>query len=229
MSKNIAIDGPAGAGKSTIARMVAKELDMIYVDTGAMYRAIGLYMKEKHVSEKEEREVKKALTEVKIDIEYENGEQQILLNERNVNELIRTPEVSLSASLFAKISCVREKLVELQRELARKRMVVMDGRDIGTHVLPDAFVKIFLTADVKVRAERRYKELLAKGEEVRLSEIEEDIQRRDENDMKREVSPLLQAEDAVLMDTSNMNIEEVVTSITKIVHEKERQLEAVSK
>lgn len=216
MNKNIAIDGPAGAGKSTIAKRVAEKLHLVYVDTGAMYRAIGYCMKKRDIECGDLEKIRAALSEIRLDLSYENGEQQIFLNGENVSGWIRTPEISEAASDFAAIPEVREKLLELQRELAERRAVVMDGRDIGTKVLPDASVKIFLTADTEVRALRRYKELQEKGISVVLSELEEEIRRRDENDMKREASPLRQAEDAALLDTSAMGIEEVVTAIIEI-------------
>lgn len=220
MNKEIAIDGPAGAGKSTIAKRVAEKLGLIYVDTGAMFRAIALYMTGKCVKSNETDKVKEELNNIRLDIVYENGEQQIILNDENVSKLIRNPEISKAASSFAQVPEVRERLLILQRELADKRPVVMDGRDIGTKVLPSASVKIFLTADVKVRAERRYKELTEKGEKVNLEDIMSDIKSRDEQDMNRKVSPLVQAGDAVLVDTSSLSIDEVVDAIIKIACDK---------
>jgi len=220
MNKEIAIDGPAGAGKSTIAKRVAEKLGLIYVDTGAMFRAIALYMTGKCVKSNETYKVKEELNNIRLDIVYENGEQQIILNDENVSRLIRNPEISKAASSFAQVPEVRERLLILQRELADKRPVVMDGRDIGTKVLPTASVKIFLTADVKVRAERRYKELTEKGEKVNLEDIMSDIKSRDEQDMNRKVSPLVQAGDAVLVDTSSLSIDEVVDAIIKIACDK---------
>ena len=220
MNKEIAIDGPAGAGKSTIAKRVAEKLGLIYVDTGAMFRAIALYMTGKCVKSNETDKVKEELNNIRLDIVYENGEQQIVLNDENVSRLIRNPEISKAASSFAQVPEVRERLLILQRELADKRPVVMDGRDIGTKVLPSASVKIFLTADVKVRAERRYKELTEKGEKVNLEDIMSDIKSRDEQDMNRKVSPLVQASDAVLVDTSSLSIDEVVDAIIKIACDK---------
>ena len=220
MNKEIAIDGPAGAGKSTIAKRVAEKLGLIYVDTGAMFRAIALYMTGKCVKSNETYKVKEELNNIRLDIVYENGEQQIILNDENVSRLIRNPEISKAASSFAQVPEVRERLLILQRELADKRPVVMDGRDIGTKVLPFASVKIFLTADVKVRAERRYKELTEKGEKVNLEDIMSDIKSRDEQDMNRKVSPLVQAGDAVLVDTSSLSIDEVVDAIIKIACDK---------
>lgn len=220
MNKEIAIDGPAGAGKSTIAKRVAEKLGLIYVDTGAMFRAIALYMTGKCVKSNETYKVKEELNNIRLDIVYENGEQQIILNDENVSKLIRNPEISKAASSFAQVPEVRERLLILQRELADKRPVVMDGRDIGTKVLPTASVKIFLTADVKVRAERRYKELTEKGEKVNLEDIMSDIKSRDEQDMNRKVSPLVQADDAVLVDTSSLSVDEVVDAIIKIACDK---------
>jgi len=220
MNKEIAIDGPAGAGKSTIAKRVAEKLGLIYVDTGAMFRAIALYMTGKCVKSNETYKVKEELNNIRLDIVYENGEQQIILNDENVSRLIRNPEISKAASSFAQVPEVRERLLILQRELADKRPVVMDGRDIGTKVLPSAAVKIFLTADVRVRAERRYKELTEKGEKVNLEDIMSDIKSRDEQDMNRKVSPLVQAGDAVLVDTSSLSIDEVVDAIIKIACDK---------
>ena len=220
MNKEIAIDGPAGAGKSTIAKRVAEKLGLIYVDTGAMFRAIALYMTGKCVKSNETDKVKEELNNIRLDIVYENGEQQIILNDENVSKLIRNPEISKAASSFAQVPEVRERLLILQRELADKRPVVMDGRDIGTNVLPSAAVKIFLTADVRVRAERRYKELTDKGEKVNLEDIMSDIKSRDEQDMNRKVSPLVQASDAVLVDTSSLSIDEVVDAIIKIACDK---------
>ena len=220
MNKEIAIDGPAGAGKSTIAKRVAEKLGLIYVDTGAMFRAIALYMTGKCVKSNETYKVKEELNNIRLDIVYENGEQQIILNDENVSRLIRNPEISKAASSFAQVPEVRKRLLILQRELADKRPVVMDGRDIGTKVLPTASVKIFLTADVKVRAERRYKELTEKGEKVNLEDIMSDIKSRDEQDMNRKVSPLVQASDAVLVDTSSLSIDEVVDAIIKIACDK---------
>lgn len=225
MNKKIAIDGPAGAGKSTIAKKVAEKLQLVYVDTGAMFRGIALYMADKGVKGDETDRIKSELANIKLDIVYENGEQQIILNNKNVSDLIRKPEISKAASVFAKVPEVRARLLNIQRELADKRPVVMDGRDIGSKVLPEAAVKIFLTADVKVRAERRYKELTEKGENVNIDEIMADIKNRDEQDMNREISPLTRAEDAVLVDTSYLGIDEVADTIIKIACEKNPEFE----
>lgn len=215
MSFNIAIDGPAGAGKSTIAKMVAKKLDFIYVDTGAMYRAIALYMLRIGVG-KDEAAVAKNVADANVKIAYVNGEQQVILNGENVSGLIRTEEVGNMASFVAKISAVRECLLELQRNLAAQEDVIMDGRDIGTHILPNADVKVYLTASATERAKRRYKELVDKGITCNLDEIEHDIIARDEQDMNREIAPLKQAEDAVLVDSSFMSIEDVVDVIVAL-------------
>ena len=220
MSFNVAIDGPAGAGKSTVAKAVAAKRNFIYVDTGAMYRTMALYFLRKGVDKNDEAAVNKACMEVSISIAYENGAQQVFLNGENVSGLIRTEEVGNMASAVSGYMPVREKLVELQKQLAAKENVIMDGRDIGTCVLPDAPAKIYLTASVEVRAARRYKELLEKGMKADLKEIEKDIEDRDYRDMHREHSPLKQAEDAVLLDTSSMTLAQVVEEILKIVREK---------
>ena len=212
MSINIAIDGPAGAGKSTIAKKLAKELGFVYVDTGAMYRSMGLYFLRKGVDGKDEAAIQAGCPEISVSIQYENGEQQVLLNGENVSGLIRTEEVGKMASTISAYGFVRDTLTELQRNLARTQNVIMDGRDIGTCILPKADVKIYLT--------RRYKELLGRGVDANYDEIAADIAKRDEQDMNREVAPLRQAEDAVLVDSSDMNIDEVVEAIRKIYQEK---------
>ncbi|MDE7478485.1 MAG: (d)CMP kinase [Lachnospiraceae bacterium] len=215
MSYNIAIaiDGPAGAGKSTIAKLIARRKGYIYVDTGAMYRAMALYFIEQGIGAEEQQRISEATPDVDVTITYENGEQIVWLNGRNVNGRIRTEEVGKMASSSSVNKEVRKKLVELQQALAKKESVVMDGRDIGTCVLPDADVKVYLTADSHVRAVRRYEELKAKGQECDLDMIEKDIIDRDYLDMHRELSPLKQAEDAVLLDSSNMTIEQVADAI----------------
>ena len=221
MGFQVAIDGPAGAGKSTIAKLVAKELKLIYVDTGAMYRTIGLYMLKNGIDIHDEAAVGAALGEVSVTIGYdENGLQRLYLNGEDVTSLIRTPEVSEAASVTSAYPLVREKLLDLQHTLARENDVVMDGRDIGTVILPDAQVKIFLTASVRVRALRRMKELLEKGEAVSLSMVEEEIRERDYRDSHRETAPLKQAEDAVLLDTSDLSIEEVVAEAAALIRPK---------
>ncbi len=215
--KNIAIDGPAGAGKSTIAKKLARKLGYIYVDTGAMYRAMAYYFLKNGISSEDEEAIRKACPDVDVTIRYENGEQQVLLNGENVNGVIRSEEVGNMASATSVYPVVRTKLVELQRQLAAKENVIMDGRDIGTVVLPNANVKIYLTASAKVRAKRRYDELTAKGQECNLEEIEKDIIDRDYRDMHRETSPLKQAEDAVLLDSSDLDIDGVVAAMEKII------------
>ena len=220
MSMNIAIDGPAGAGKSTIAKKLAKELGFIYVDTGAMYRAMAYYFLQNGIASDDEAAIAKACPAVDVTIAYENGEQQVLLNGENVNGVIRTEQVGNMASATSVYPVVRKKLVELQQELAAKADVIMDGRDIGTCVLPNAQVKIYLTASSKTRATRRYEELTAKGESCDLEEIEKDIIERDYRDMHRETSPLKQAEDAVCVDTSDMDIAQVTDAILKLYQER---------
>ena len=216
MTYNIAIDGPAGAGKSTIARRVAKELSFIYVDTGAMYRTIALALLRGGIDAKDEARVSEALPGIQVSIAYRDGEQQMLLNGENVSGLIRTEEVGNMASKAAALPCVREKLLDLQKELARTHDVVMDGRDIGTNILPDAQLKIYLTASADTRAERRFRELEAKGISCSLEEIREDIIMRDEQDMHREIAPLMQAEDAVFLDSSEMSVDEVTEKIKSL-------------
>ena len=219
MSMNIAIDGPAGAGKSTIAKRLAKKLGFIYVDTGAMYRAMAYYFLQHNIDAKDEKAIAAACPDVDVTITYANGEQQVLLNGENVNGVIRNEKVGNMASSTSVYPVVRKKLVELQRQLAKSADVIMDGRDIGTCVLPDAQVKIYLTASSATRAKRRYDELTEKGVSCDLAEIEKDIIDRDYRDMHRETSPLRQAEDAVLVDSSEMNIDEVVDAIYQVYSE----------
>ena len=214
---NIAIDGPAGAGKSTIAKKVAKKMGYIYVDTGAMYRAMALFMIKQGIDPCDATSIEEACKIADISIEYSDGEQVVLLNGENVNAYLRTEEVGNMASVTSVNAKVREKLVELQQKLAKTKDVVMDGRDIGTVVLPNAEVKVYLTASSLVRAQRRALELEAKGESADLSKIEADIIERDNRDMTRAISPLKQAEDATLIDSSYMTIDEVVEAILNLV------------
>ncbi len=216
MGFNIAVDGPAGAGKSTIAKLVAKKMNLIYVDTGAMYRAMALYMLKQGVDISDDEAVAAACTGADVTIKYEDGVQVVYLNGENVNAFLRTEEVGNAASKTSAIPAVRARLLELQQNLAKSSDCIMDGRDIGTCVLPGADVKIYLTASSAVRAKRRYDELTAKGEKCDIAQIQADIEERDHRDMTREVSPLKQAEDAVLVDSSYMTIEEVVEQIVGI-------------
>lgn len=222
MAFSIAIDGPAGAGKSTIAKALAKRLGFIYVDTGAMYRTMALELLRKGISPEDVSAMEQACQDVEISIAYEEGSQQVYLNGENVSSLIRREEVGNMASVSAANGKIREKLVDLQRQMAARENVVMDGRDIGTCVLPQADVKIYLTASVHTRAMRRYKEYLEKGQKVDLQKIEKDIEKRDYQDMHRDISPLKQAEDAVLLDSSDMGIEEVIDAMIAL-YEKKKQ------
>lgn len=217
---NIAIDGPAGAGKSTIAKRLAKEMGFIYVDTGAMYRAMALYFLEHQMDASNEEEISLASREVEISIRYQNGEQQVILNGENVNGKIRSEEVGNMASSTSIYPEVRKKLVSLQQKLAADADVIMDGRDIGTCVLPNAELKIYLTASPDTRAKRRYDELRAKGEDCDFEAIKADIEERDYRDMHREESPLRQAKDAVRLDSSDKTVEEVVQAICSICRER---------
>lgn len=216
MSYNIAVDGPAGAGKSTIAKAVARKMGLIYVDTGAMYRAMALHMLKQGIDIEDDAAVIAECVRPDITIRYEEGVQVVYLNGENVNAFLRTEEVSHAASRTSVLPQVRVRLVELQQKLAAESDCIMDGRDIGTCVLPNADVKIFLTASSAVRARRRYEELKAKGEPCDLEDIQKKIEERDYRDMHREASPLKQAEDAVLVDTSDMTIEEVAERILSI-------------
>ena len=219
MINNIAIDGPAGAGKSTIAKKLAKELGYVYVDTGAMYRAMAYYFLTNNISSDDDAAIAKACDNVNVSIAYKNNEQQVLLNGENISDKIRNEEVGNMASATSVYPVVRTKLVELQRQLAQKENVIMDGRDIGTVVLPNANVKIYLTASSKVRAQRRFDELTEKGISCKFDEIEKDIIDRDYRDMHRETSPLKQADDAVLLDSSDMDIDAVIEKMKEIIRE----------
>lgn len=221
MNINIAIDGPAGAGKSTIAKKIAKNHQYIYVDTGAMYRAMALYVLRNQLNGDDENAINEICDKVKIKIAYENNEQIVYLFDENVNSLLRTEEIGKIASKVATYPNVRLKLVELQRELAKDNDVVMDGRDIGTYVLPNANVKIFLTASSTIRAARRYKELMEKGIPSKLEKIEEEIIKRDKQDSERKMAPLKQAKDAILINTSDLSITDVIKKIEEILYKKE--------
>lgn len=214
---SIAIDGPVGAGKSTIARMVAKKLNIIYVDTGAMYRTVGLYVIRKGLNPAEFDDVRSVIDEIELDVELTEKGQLIFLNGENVTDLIRTPEISMAASNVSAVPEVREKMVNIQRNLADSKSVVMDGRDIGTVVLPNASTKIYLSADLDVRTERRYKELINKGQTVTFEDVKEDIIKRDRNDMSRATSPLKKADDAIELDTTSLNLDQVVEKLISIV------------
>lgn len=217
---NIAIDGPAGAGKSTIAKMVSKKLNCIYVDTGAMYRAVALFFIKNGIASDDEKRIAKEIENIHVDIQFEVGEQRVLLNGKDVTEEIRAERGGKWASEISKYTVVREYLVKMQREVAAKQDVVMDGRDIGTVVLPQANVKIYLTASSKIRAMRRYNELTQKGVFCDIHDIEQGIMERDAQDMNREISPLRQAKDAILIDSSNMTIDEVVEKIVSLARER---------
>ena len=223
MSYCVATDGPAGAGKSTIAKKIAKKMQLIYVDTGAMYRAMALFLLRNHVSPEDAAAIERTCEDAEIGICYEKGQQVVYLNGENVNDLLRSEEVGKMASISSQIKSVRRKLVDLQRRLAETTDVIMDGRDIGTCVLPDADVKIYLTASSRVRAQRRFDELQEKGIACNFDEIEKDIIERDRRDMTREESPLKKAEDAIEVDTSDMSIEQVIATIIRICEEKKEK------
>lgn len=217
MGYNIAIDGPAGAGKSTIAKLVAKELGFIYVDTGAMYRGLAVHFLKKGIVPGEVEKIEAACEDAKVELGYENGVQQVYLNGENITSQLREEAVGNMASVSSAVPAVRAKLLDLQRNLAKEKDVVMDGRDIGTNVLPNADVKVYLTASVECRAMRRFKELEEKGEACDFEQIRQDIQERDERDMTREIAPLKQAEDATLIDSSEMGIDDVVKAIIALI------------
>lgn len=216
---SVAIDGPAGAGKSSVARKAAKELGYIYVDTGALYRAVGLKFINLGYTVDLNCNIDDILKETEVDIRFIDGEQRVFLDGQDVSDSIRTPAASMMASAVSAKPSVRAFLLEMQRKLAKENNVLMDGRDIGTVVLPNATVKIFLTASSKVRAERRLKELLEKGEKVTFSQVLADIEKRDYNDSHREIAPLKQADDAVLADTSQLSFDESVELILNIIKE----------
>lgn len=216
MGYNIAIDGPAGAGKSTIAKQVAQKKGYLYVDTGAMYRGLAVHFLKNHIRPEDTEGIIRACEDASVSIGYENGLQQIYLNGENITGMLREEAVGDMASKSSPVPEVREKLLMLQRTLAREKDVVMDGRDIGTNILPEADVKVYLTASVETRAKRRYDELTAKGTDCDMEQITADIEERDHRDMTRETAPLRQAEDAVFIDSSNMTIEEVTEAILKL-------------
>lgn len=217
---NIAIDGPAGAGKSTIAKAVAGKLGIIYLDTGAMYRSVAYAVLKSGADVGDEKAVSQVLDGLDMDIRYENGAQQIYVNGENVTPYLRAPHMSKAASDVSALPVVRYKMVELQREFARTHDVVLDGRDIGTFVLPDANCKFFMTADPEERAKRRYKELSEKGEKCDYDTVLKDIIQRDYNDSHRAVAPLKQADDAYYLDTTRLSIDEVIEKVVKVVEEK---------
>jgi cytidylate kinase len=218
---SVAIDGPSGAGKSTLARAVAKKLGFVYVDTGAIYRTVGCYFAMCGIGPKDTDNVERFIGDVNIEIRYgEDGVQHMILNGDDVTDEIRTPEMSAIASQIAKQPVVRDYLLEMQRDMAKKHNVIMDGRDIGTVVLPRAEVKIFLTASAEVRAQRRYQELVEKGEKVTYEQVLADLQARDENDRSRKLAPLKQAADAVLLDTGDLDLDQSAAAIEAIIREK---------
>ena len=216
MGYNVAIDGPAGAGKSTIAKLVAKEKGYIYVDTGAMYRGLAIHFLDKGIQPQETEKVIEACKDAEVTIAYEDAVHHVYLNGKDISSRLRNEEVGNMASVTSAIPEVRKKLLELQQNLAKTQNMIMDGRDIGTCVLPHADVKVYLTASVETRAKRRYQELQEKGEDCNLEEIAHDIEERDRRDMTREIAPLKQAEDAVLVDSSDMTIAEVVKTIVDL-------------
>ena len=217
---SVALDGPSGSGKSTVAKILARDYNILYLDTGAMYRACALHAIQEGIEPSDEKAVEKMLADMQLKIEYIGGEQHTLLGEKDVSEEIRRPDVSMAASKISALPCVRLKMVEMQRSIAAKMSCVLDGRDIGSYVLPNAEFKFFITASCAVRAKRRYEELKAKGYDVDLKKLEEEIAQRDLNDSTRSFSPLVQAEDAILVDTSNMTIAEVVEYIKKKIQER---------
>lgn len=216
---NVAIDGPAGAGKSTISRAAAKAVGFIYVDTGALYRAVGVNALRNGIDTKDKPAVAATLTDISVDLVFENGEQKVLLNGEDVSVEIRTPPASMAASDVSAVPEVRAFLFDLQRDIAKRNNCIMDGRDIGTVVLPDAKIKIFLTASSESRAMRRYKELIEKGTQVEYKDVLEDLIQRDYNDSHREIAPLKPAEDGVIVDTTNLNLEESINEIIRIIKE----------
>lgn len=220
MVVNVAVDGPAGAGKSTISRAAAKELGFIYVDTGALYRAVGVYALRNGIGTKDSENIKKALKDITVELKFVGDVQRVFLNGEDVSTEIRTPEASMAASDVSAIPCVRAFLFDLQRDIAKKNNCLMDGRDIGTVVLPDAKIKIFLTASAEERAKRRYKELVEKGAKDTYEEVLADLEKRDYQDSHREIAPLKPAEDSIIVDTSDYNFDEAKNIIVNIIKER---------
>ncbi|MBR2353745.1 MAG: (d)CMP kinase [Clostridia bacterium] len=216
----IAIDGPGGAGKSTIAKAVAAKLGIVYVDTGALYRTVGYYVRSKDQDPKDAAAVGALLPEISIEVKYVEGVQRVYLNGEDLGDRIRTPEMSMYASAVSAIPAVRAFLLETQKEIARKNSVIMDGRDIGTVILPDADVKIFLTASPECRARRRYDELIAKGQTVSFEDVLAEMNQRDTQDSTREIAPAQAAPDAVILDNTGMNLEESVDAVIDLVRQK---------
>ena len=216
----IALDGPSGAGKSTVAKALASKLGIVYVDTGALYRTVGYFVRQKNADPKNADQVSALLPEISIEIKYVDGAQHVYLNGEDLGDKIRTPEMSMYASAVSAIPAVRAFLLDTQRDIAHKNSVVMDGRDIGTVILPDAEVKVFLFASNEARAKRRYKELIAKGEDVKYEDVLREMIERDNNDRNRDVAPAVPAEDAVMMDNSHMSIEENVDAVVELVRSK---------
>ena len=217
---NIAIDGPGGAGKSTIAKAAAKELGFIYVDTGALYRSVGLYALRKNVKTDSADEVIPLLSEIKVELKFIDGSQRVFLNGEDVSEEIRTPDASMAASNVSAIQAVRDFLFDLQRDIAKANDCIMDGRDIGTVVLPDARVKIFLTASAEERAKRRYIQLTEKGQDVKYEDVLKELQERDYQDSHREIAPLKPADDSVIVDTTEINLEQSIDTVVNVIRER---------
>ena len=219
--RSIALDGPAGAGKSTLARMAAKHFGLIYVDTGALYRCVGLFMRRNNIASKNQEGVAELLPEIKLEMKYdEDGVQRMIMNSEDVTDAIRTPEASVYASDVSAMPAVRQFLLYMQREMAEKYNVIMDGRDIGTVVMPAAGLKVFLTAEPEVRAKRRYLELLEKGVETTLDEVQSDMNIRDKNDSERAIAPLKAADDSITLDTTNIDLTESFNALSAIIEKR---------
>ncbi len=214
---SIALDGPSGSGKSTVAKQISKILNILYLDTGAMYRATALKAISLNIDTFDEKGVKTFIDDIDLQIKYINGTQHTFLDGQDVSEKIREPHVSMAASNVSSLKCVRLKMVDMQRKIARSMSCVLDGRDIGSFVLPNADFKFYVTASVRIRADRRYKELVAKGHDVDFDALEKEIEQRDYNDKNRDFAPLKQAEDAIYIDTSDMNVDEVVSKILSYI------------